>query len=88
MQKIKIGIICGGMSTEHEVSLDSAKSVINNLDQNKYIIYKIIINKNGTWLDENNKKIENIFSYIKELDVVFPVLHGMYGEDRNDTRFI
>lgn len=81
MSKLKLGIIYGGMSTEHEVSLASAKSVISNLDKNKYEISEIYITKNGNWLDQKEKTIENIFTYLKNFDVVFPVLHGLYGED-------
>ena len=43
MKKIKLGVIYGGLSTEHEVSINSAKSVIDNLDKDKYDIYKIYI---------------------------------------------
>ena len=88
MNKIKLGIIYGGMSTEHEVSINSAKSIIENLDKNKYEIFKIYINKNGEWLNEKNEAIQDIYSFLKKLDVVFPVLHGLYGEDRNNTRLI
>ena len=72
----------GGMSTENEVSEKSANSVINNLDKSKYEIFPIYIDKNGNWFEyENKKPIENIVNYLKNLDVVFPVLHGLYGED-------
>ena len=82
MEKIKLGIIFGGMSTENEVSVKSAMSIINNIDVEKYEVYKIYITKNGEWFDYNkNKKIENVMEYLKYLDVVFPVLHGLYGED-------
>lgn len=84
MKKIKIGIIYGGKSTEHEVSVISANSVINNLNKDKYEIYNIFIDKSNKWYEKNNgedKKIENINSFLKNLDVVFPVLHGLYGED-------
>lgn len=82
MEKIKLGIIFGGMSTENEVSVKSAMSIINNIDVEKYEIFKIYITKDGEWLDyEKNKKIENVMEYLKYLDVVFPVLHGLYGED-------
>ena len=82
MEKIKLGIIFGGTSTEHEVSVKSAKSIIDNLNKEKYDINKVFINKQGEWIDKNsNKQIANIFSYLKKLDVVFPILHGKYGED-------
>lgn len=80
MNKIKLGVIYGGLSTEHEVSINSAKSVIDNLDKDKYDIYKIYIDKKGEWYKEDNK-IDNVFNYLRSLDVVFPVLHGLYGED-------
>lgn len=80
MKKIKLGVIYGGLSTEHEVSINSAKSVIDNLDKDKYDIYKIYIDKKGEWYKEDNK-IDNVFNYLRSLDVVFSVLHGLYGED-------
>lgn len=95
MEKIKLGVIFGGTSTEHEVSIVSGTSVIKNLDKEKYEIYPIYINKNGEWFkytyqnqefkvgDEiiGKEKIENICEYLKKLDKVFPVLHGLGGED-------
>lgn len=92
----KIGVIFGGMSTEHDVSIVSGTSVIKNLDKTKYEVYPIYISKNGDWYkyyDSEEKileigsnitpteKIENITAYLKNLDVLFPVLHGLYGED-------
>ena len=95
MNKIKLGVVFGGMSTENEVSIVSAKSILNNLDKEKYDIYPIYIDKSGIWwryintnenlsfIEEikNKEKIENIIQYIKDIDVIFPVLHGLYGED-------
>ena len=81
---IKLGVIYGGKSTENEVSIKSAKSVIDNLDKNKYDIYPTYIDKNGEWYEDKESKkikIENIIEYLKQFDVVFPVLHGLYGED-------
>ncbi len=98
MKKIKVGVIFGGISTEHSVSIVSGTSVIKNLNKYKYDIYPIYISKDGQWfeytkpvdeidvLNYNNeitelKLIDNIVSYLKKIDVVFPVLHGIYGED-------
>lgn len=81
MSKIKLGIIYGGMSTEHDVSKTSAKSIISNLNKEKYEIQEIYITKQGKWTTKEGDLIENIFIYLKNLDVVFPVLHGLYGED-------
>ena len=81
---IRLGIVYGGTSTEHDVSEMSAKSVIDNLDKEKYEVHEIYINKYGKWF-ENNKgeknEIYNLVWTLKELDVVFPVLHGLGGED-------
>lgn len=79
---LKLGVIYGGKSTENEVSKVSAKSVLHNLNKEKYEIFPIFISKNGEWFKgETEEKIENIVEYIKKLDIVFPVLHGLYGED-------
>ena len=81
---IKLGIIYGGISTEHDVSEMSAKSVIENLDKEKYEVHKIYINEYGKWFEEDNDKKEEIYNLVwtlKDLDVVFPVLHGIGGED-------
>ena len=81
---IKLGVIYGGISTEREVSEMSAKSVIENLNKEKYEIHEIFINQYGKWFEAKENKKEEIYNliwYLKELDVVFPVLHGKYGED-------
>lgn len=98
MEKIKVGVIFGGQSTEHDVSIVSGTSVIKNLNKEKYEIYPIYIGKNGEWYNYTKavnkieifkigeepkelEKIENVFDELKKVDVVFPVLHGLYGED-------
>ena len=59
MNKLKIGVIFGGMSTEHDVSVVSGTSVIKNLNKDKYEIIPIYIDKNGEWFSYD-KKIETI----------------------------
>lgn len=95
MKKLKLGVIFGGMSTENEVSCVSGVSVIKNLNKEKYDIFPIYIDKNGNWFEvqniEKNEKIgeeledkisiDNIMEFLKTFDVIFPVLHGLYGED-------
>ncbi len=94
MIKQRLGVIFGGMSTENEVSIVSANSVLKNLDTEKYEIFPIYIGIDGTWYEttmqkeveigkeiKDKKEIENIVEYLNELDVLFPVLHGLYGED-------
>lgn len=81
MSKIKVTVIYGGMSTEHEVSVVSATNVLKNLDKEKYEIKQMIIEKDGEFKDQNGKSIKNIIQELKNSDVVFPVLHGLNGED-------
>ena len=95
MEKKKLGVIFGGMSTENEVSVMSANSILDKLDKERYEICPIYIDKEGKWWKyleigqkrefgeeiKNKEKIENIVEYLKNLDVIFPVLHGLYGED-------
>lgn len=95
---IKLAVMFGGRSTEHNVSVVSGTSIINNLDKEKYEIYPIYIDLDGKFykytkdiedikplkIDEEIKDIElidNIFKYLEDIDIVFPVLHGLYGED-------
>lgn len=56
MSKLRVGVIFGGKSTEHEVSLQSAKNIINGLDRNKFDVCLLGINKDGQWheYDEAN----------------------------------
>ncbi len=110
-RKIKVGIIFGGRSCEHDVSLDSARSVMAALNLEKYEIVPIGIDKHGRWLtgdvmaaltnghasqpatllpdpqssallrlEEGENQVAGLTA-VTELDVIFPVLHGPYGED-------
>ena len=105
--KIKLGIIFGGRSGEHEVSLTSAASVISALDPEEYEITAIGISKTGKlagaaevrdmlppqllpririYPQEDGKQTRSFLSGIRRDDphspeVVFPLLHGPYGED-------
>lgn len=79
-----IGIIYGGISTEHDISIMSAKSVISNLNKEKYKIKELYINKYGKWfeiIDGKKEEIYNLIWVLKDLDIAFPVLHGIGGED-------
>lgn len=80
MNKIKLGLIYGGMSTEHEVSISSYESIIKNIDKDKYDITSFYISKDGTWFTDG-KRTKDVFNSLKEMDCVFPILHGKNGED-------
>ncbi len=116
--KTRVGVIFGGRSGEHEISVRSAKTVIEQIDKNKYDVIPIAITNTGSWLNplesvrlfpgSTQKLFENVFPdysgtstaligdtqhqglttfggdgplHTTPLDVVFPVLHGTYGED-------
>ncbi len=109
-KKITVGVIFGGKSGEHEVSIASALSIIKNINKKKYKILPIGIHKNGNWsigslsyklVPENMKKflpskekdlqkkhfslpslvLQKPYIHLNTVDVVFPALHGTYGED-------
>jgi D-alanine-D-alanine ligase len=115
--KLRIGIVFGGRSGEHEVSIRSARAVIESIDKSKYEVVPIAITKEGNWLgpaasiklfpsetqrllagqepqraaadvailgDPSRSGLVRLGSRTGEperLDVVFPVLHGTFGED-------
>lgn len=76
----KVLIIYGGNSYEHDISIKSYNTIINNIDKEKYIVDSVYITKDNRWLN-NNKEINNIIEFIKKFDVVFPIIHGYGGED-------
>jgi D-alanine-D-alanine ligase len=105
-KRLRIGVLFGGRSGEHEVSLASAASVIRGLDPDKYEAVPIGITKDGHWLigEGSLKALPEVLrggrrvmlsadpteaalipldrgSGAQRLDVVFPVLHGTFGED-------
>jgi D-alanine-D-alanine ligase len=113
-RKIRLGLIFGGRSAEHEVSLMSAKSVMKAIDREKYDVTLIGITKEGKWIagddplkalaagdlhamseaallgEPGKRELLTLnpqpgravqLSAVAELDVIFPLLHGPYGED-------
>lgn len=116
--KLRLGVLFGGRSGEHEVSLMSARSVLSVLDPMKYEVTPIGITQEGVWLTGTNTNDEDTLDAIRsnrlqgltrvtllpeagqsvlyaigndqngqrlsaltELDVIFPMLHGTFGED-------
>lgn len=95
---MKLAVVFGGTSTEHDVSVVSGTSVLKNLNKDKYEILPLFIDKNGEWYKYTKEvrkieiakigediteleKIDNIIDILKKQDVLFPVLHGLNGED-------
>ena len=90
----KVLVLCGGNSSEHKVSLISAKSILNNIDNNLFEASTVIIDYDNKWYEYGGKvdylsewkqqeyeHIDNIVDYLKKYDVVFPITHGTNGED-------
>jgi len=104
-KKIRVAILFGGKSAEHEISWLSAKNVFTALDKGKYDGILIGIDKTGTWRLQSPQTLIDLPSSLRDIqtkqlvlstktttttqtlqtqeqiDVVFPVLHGPYGED-------
>jgi D-alanine-D-alanine ligase len=72
-KKLKVAVLYGGKSGEHDVSLMSAGCVMEELDADKYDITPVFINRAGEWAIPMEQ--------LREFDVAFPVLHGPNGED-------
>jgi D-alanine-D-alanine ligase len=78
MKKIRVGVVRGGRSGEHEVSLRSAESILNAIDRDKYDVVPITISHEGRWEPFAISAVPNDGAAV---DVVFPIVHGTYGED-------
>ncbi|MCP4166762.1 MAG: D-alanine--D-alanine ligase [Chloroflexi bacterium] len=93
--KLQIGVLFGGRSGEHDVSLMSVQSVLEALDRDRYDIHPIGIDKSGRWIFEGDPletlvcgdgAAENASLWpgpkqLAGIDVILPILHGTYGED-------
>ena len=77
-KKIKIGVLRGGLSCEHKVSLKTGESVLANLSD-KYEKYDIVINSDGQWY--LNRIVSSPQAALASVDLIFNALHGNYGED-------
>jgi D-alanine-D-alanine ligase len=76
--KTRVAVVYGGRSGEHEISLRSAESVIAAMDPERYEVTKFVIGKDGRW---SPGPILPQPGAHPEIDVVFPILHGTFGED-------
>jgi D-alanine-D-alanine ligase len=99
MARLRIAVLTGGRSSEHEVALNSARSVIESLDPGRYETVTVEIGRDGAWqlpragqseLARNGTSSAaelvpvstgRVPETLREVDVVFPVLHGPFGED-------
>jgi D-alanine-D-alanine ligase len=76
--KLRVAVVYGGRTGEHEVSLRSAESIIAAMDPARYEVQRMLIGKDGRW---DPRPISPEPGGNPEIDVVFPVLHGTFGED-------
>src|SRR4029079_12215725 len=76
--KTRVGVIRGGRSGEHAVSLRSAESILNAIDRSKYDVVPVTISNEGQW---EPFTLSAAPAPQPPVDVMFPILHGTYGED-------
>jgi D-alanine-D-alanine ligase len=115
MTKLKVAVVFGGRSGEHEVSVMSARAILDKLDRDKYEVTALYVSRDGQWLPPATAKKQLATTNVKELktqgfaendalalipgacdkpgrwegkteaigqmDILFPVIHGTYGED-------
>jgi D-alanine-D-alanine ligase len=95
-KRVRVAVIAGGRSSEHEISVASARSVLGGLDADRYDVQTIEIDRDGRWqLDsgEVRRELERPVAEtlpvptgsppetLGQVDVVLPILHGPFGED-------
>src|SRR5213593_2828073 len=90
MSRLKVAILAGGRSSEHEISLASARSVLESLDPAEYDVVTVAIGRDGHWeLGSSDGSVAeslpvpaaNAPATLGAVDVVLPILHGPFGED-------
>ena len=79
MEKIRVGVLRGGTSSEYNVSLKTGDSVLRHLPEHKYFPVDILVTKDGVW--HIGGRPTDLPKVSRRVDVVFNALHGEYGED-------
>jgi D-alanine-D-alanine ligase len=93
-RRVRVAVVAGGRSSEHEISVSSARSVIDALDSDRYEVETIEIGRDGRWaLNSGMKELDRPVAEtlpvptgsppetLGRVDVVLPILHGPFGED-------
>jgi D-alanine-D-alanine ligase len=78
---MKVAVIYGGRSSEHEISLESGASVAEGLRQARHEVVEVLIERDGRWLADGSEVEMRAAGGLLGADVAFPVLHGPFGED-------
>jgi D-alanine-D-alanine ligase len=81
MSAQRVAVLAGGRSSEHEVSLTSGASVADGLRTAGHAVTEIQIGRDGVWRRDGDPVTVALGSRLPDVDVVFPVLHGPFGED-------
>src|SRR5438477_8384486 len=88
--RLRVAVLAGGRSSEHEISLASARSVLESLDPERYDVVTVAIGRDGRWeLGSGDGSVAetlpvpaaNAPATLGAVDVVLPILHGPFGED-------
>ncbi|MEU7399599.1 D-alanine--D-alanine ligase family protein, partial [Streptomyces albogriseolus] len=78
----RLAVLYGGQSGEHEVSRRSGESILAGLDPERYQVTEVLIDTDGGWhVDGSPTPLPQALRVLRAQDVVFPALHGPYGED-------
>src|ERR671925_842523 len=89
-KRVRVAVLAGGRSSEHEISLASARSVLESLDPERYDVVTVAIGRDGRWeLGSGDGSVAetlpvpaaNAPAALGAVDVVLPILHGPFGED-------
>jgi D-alanine-D-alanine ligase len=78
---VKVAVIYGGRSSEHEISLQSGASVAGGLRDAGHEVIEVLIERDGRWLVDGDEIEMRAAGGLLDADVAFPVLHGPFGED-------
>ena len=90
MARLRVAVLAGGRSSEHDISLASARSVLESLDPDRYDVVTVAIGRDGRWeLGSGDGSVAetlpvptaNVPATLGSVDVVLPILHGPFGED-------
>lgn len=78
-QKLRVGVLMGGKSSEHEISLETGEQVLRALDSNTYRAVPIVITKENQWTESGTTRSPE--ELLRNVDLIFNAMHGEYGED-------
>jgi D-alanine-D-alanine ligase len=78
---LRVAVLKGGRSSEHDVSLDSGAAVAAGLREGGHEVIEILVQRDGRWMVDNEEVVLRASGGLLGCDAVFPVLHGPFGED-------